>query len=56
MYVGIPTTVPLNNFIRTLYQHIPKTFTVMAAPSLPIVLVTVHVYVPISLVVTLSME
>ena len=44
------------NCNHTLCQHLLVTTTMMVALSLPIGLVTVHVYVPLSLVVTLSME
>ena len=37
-------------------NNLPTTITVMAAMSLPIGSVTVHMYVPLSLVVTLTME
>ena len=39
-----------------IVSSLPTTLTVMVSLSLPIGLVTVHVYVPLSLVVTLLME
>ena len=42
--------------VMCIAMYIPKITTVMVVLSFPIGLVTVHVYVPLSLVVTLSME
>ena len=50
--------IPIHTvFVQTHYMNnLPITITVMVVLLLPIGLVTVHVYAPLSLAVTLSME